>query len=65
MAQCQEDQEYSEHENMIRNVIRSIGISALLLSSVNLFAQYRRDTPPPNDQGNYEGNANSVNAGGN
>ena len=50
---------------MIRNVIRGIGISALLLSSVSLFAQYRRDAPPPDDQGNYEGNANSVNAGGN
>ena len=53
---------------MIRNVLRGMGISALLLSSINLFAQYRADDPrndPRNDQGNYEGNANSVNAGGN
>ncbi len=50
---------------MIRNLVRGIGIFALLLSSVSLFAQYRRDAPPPDDQGNYEGNANSVNAGGN
>jgi hypothetical protein len=53
---------------MIRNVIRGIGISALLLSSISLFAQYRGDdqrSDPRNDQGNYEGTANSVNAGGN
>jgi hypothetical protein len=52
-------------QNMIRNIIRGIGISVLLLSSINLFAQNRRDTPPPNDQGNYEGTANSMSAGGN
>lgn len=53
---------------MIRNAIRGIGISALLLSSLSLFAQYPGDNQrndPRNDRGNYEGNANSVNAGGN
>jgi hypothetical protein len=49
---------------MIRKAIRSIGISVLLLSSINLFAQNRGDDQK-NPQGNYEGNENMVNAGGN
>ena len=42
---------------MIRKAIRSIGISVLLLSSINLFAQNRGDDQK-NPQGNYEGNEN-------
>ncbi len=49
---------------MIRNVIRGVGISVLLLSSVSLIAQYRRDQQR-NAPDNYEGNENMVNAGGN
>jgi hypothetical protein len=49
---------------MIRNLIKGIGISALLLSSIGLFAQYRGDDQR-SDQGNYEGTANSMNVGGN
>lgn len=45
---------------MIRNVMRGIGLSVLFLSSVALVAQ-----PGGDDQGNYEGNANGINAGGN
>ncbi|HZS53702.1 MAG TPA: hypothetical protein VFA65_04820, partial [Bryobacteraceae bacterium] len=50
---------------MSRKAIWGIGTFALLLSSISVFAQYRRNGPPPEAQGNYEGNANSVNAGGN
>ena len=45
---------------MMRHWIRGMGISAVLLCSLSLFAQNR-----PGDQGNYEGNANAVSAGGN
>jgi hypothetical protein len=47
-------------EKMTRNVMRGIGLSVLFLSSVALVAQRGGD-----DQGNYEGNENRVNAGGN
>jgi hypothetical protein len=55
-------------QNMIRNVIRGMGISVLLLSSLSSFAQYRSDDQrgeQRNDQGNYEGTADGINVGGN
>lgn len=47
-------------ESMSRFAILSLGIVALLLSTLTAFAQNRVD-----EQGNYEGTANSVSAGGN
>src|ERR1700722_2400107 len=55
-------------QNMIRNLVSGIGVSILMLSSVSSFAQYRGEEPRDdqrNDQGNYEGTANAVSAGGN
>jgi hypothetical protein len=56
-------------QNMIRNFVTGIGISVLLLSSMSLFAQYRdddrRDDQRKGNQGNYEGTANGMSAGGN
>jgi hypothetical protein len=45
---------------MIRKLLKGIGIFAVVLASVLLSAQYRGD-----DEGNYEGKANAVSAGGN
>jgi len=59
-------------QNMIRNFVTGIGISVLLLSSMSLFAQYRDDDRRDDqrkgnqgNQGNYEGTANGMSAGGN
>ena len=57
-------------QSMNRNFVWGMRIAMLLLSSISLFAQYRgddgrRDQRNGNDQGNYEGTANGMNAGGN
>src|SRR5947209_6401789 len=62
-------------ETMNRDFVLAVGIASLLLSSVTLFAQnpgyaqrnddQRSGNQPNQAQGNYEGTANGVSAGGN
>jgi len=51
-------------QSMNRNFVWGIGIAILMLASLTSFAQYR-GREQRNNQGNYEGTANAISAGGN